>query len=492
MFSEFLAQPGTVPILTALAAGSIVWFVASLSFSRESGILWAPANMVRTILAMSSPDAPWFLLEQAKLLGSTVFRLNLPLPGGLYVVGDGSLARKILKDPSSDKPDVYRKGAVVVGGPSIFNLSSKSPHWKVARKTTSPAFSSKEIHRMNQICKGHVDRWIQETLEPLIVSGGTFDPGTEMIKLTFRVICESAFEYLATDKEIEDFVHNLDLTLKEFVMKQLNNPFREFYSFMLPEWYRAHAAAKKTQLFAQKMIGSYRQRKTRGEVSSDNTVIRLIVESPNFSEQARISDILTFIIAGHDTTGYTLSSALEFLAERPDIAKTLQTELRERPEEQWGRSNYLNCVVQEVHRYFPVAALGAARSLDHDLTFQMDGKQMVIPKGSDIILAFILIHRDEKVYANPDVFDPCRWTNASAEMRENLMPFALGNRNCIGQSLATAEIQTVLPRLIHDYHFEIVEKGRPEAFLTMKLSGCVLRPKKGAIQPAKKVVMDRE
>lgn len=166
------------------------------------------------------------------------------------------------------------------------------------------------------------------------------------------------------------------------------------------------------------------------------------------------------------------------LAEHPNVAKDIQRELIQTPKEHWDQVVQLKNVIQEVHRLLPVAGLGSLRRLEHDLDCEIDGRHICIPKGSNMNLNLVLIHRNDKVFSNADQFDPSRWNKSTPEMKQSLMPFSLGNRNCIGQTLATSEIQAVFPRLLVDYDFELVKKGEVETFLTMKVAGSVIRPKK--------------
>jgi cytochrome P450 len=56
-------------------------------------------------------------------------------------------------------------------------------------------------------------------------------------------------------------------------------------------------------------------------------------------------------------------------------------------------------------------------------------------------------------------------------MNDSVTPFTLGKRNCIGQALAKAELQSVLPMLVSKYRFELVEDGKADYFLALKISG---------------------
>ena len=76
---------------------------------------------------------------------------------------------------------------------------------------------------------------------------------------------------------------------------------------------------------------------------------------------------------------------------------------------------------------------------------------MKIPKGSVFSMPQIVPNYDASVYDEPDEFRPERWLNATEEMKKSLLTFALGKRNCIGQSLATTELRSALPVLLSKY-----------------------------------------
>jgi len=73
------------------------------------------------------------------------------------------------------------------------------------------------------------------------------------------------------------------------------------------------------------------------------------------------------------------------------------------------------------------------------------------------------------------MFRPERWEDADKSMREAFMVFSLGNRNCIGQSLAMAQIYSTISKLLANYSFEVEDEGELDYFLTLKYVGCRLK-----------------
>ena len=433
----------------------------------------ATSSIFENVRELSSNRLPFFFLDTMRKLQSDIFKIPLPfLPGGgFYVVGDHSVARAILKDSNTDKPSfIYQPMATLVGGHNMFTFETSNPKWHVARKGIAPAFSSGEVRRMNSVCKTILSSWIDNELDEKITMDESFDPSIEMTWLTFRVILEAAFEYSnPTRNEYSLFHKSLEDGIREFT-RDGSDPIRKFYRFFLPSGQRAFQATKNLREFAAKILDSYRSNKNK---SVNNTVIKLIENNPHFSEEEKILEILTLLIGGHDTTGYMLANTMVLMAKYPDFAAKLKSDV-----EKYGvdESRYAKCVIQESTRVMPVSATGSVRCVGKDFILK-DGS-IVISKGSNVWIPFIIMFRNEKYFEDPDTFNPDRWLNTTGTMKSTLIPFALGNRDCIGQRLANAEIDHCVPYLFSKYKFELVEKGNPDYFLTLKYSGSKLKATK--------------
>jgi len=177
-------------LATVAAGGAAIIYALNARPSKggkDGGPPTAPKSMLETIRLLSGKEAPFFIMDMAKECNSMFIKLNLPLPGGMYVIGDHKAQREILSE--SDKPvEVYGHFHKIGGKPNIFTRSTTDPIWKAARKGSAPAFSSKEVNRMNQVCAKHLEDWIENTLKPCVENGTTFDPSVEMTKLTFSIM----------------------------------------------------------------------------------------------------------------------------------------------------------------------------------------------------------------------------------------------------------------------------------------------------------------
>ena len=212
-----------------------------------------------------------------------------------------------------------------------------------------------------------------------------------------------------------------------------------------------------------KILESYRQLKSPRK----GTVIDLIANNKNYvNDKERASDIVMILAAGHGTTAHTLAWTILELAKNPLEQEKLRKELRTLPLEQGTKSVFLSKCLKESMRLRPTS-LGSIRKITHDMIAYRKGRNglknsVMIPKGSAVLIPQILLNHNPDIFENPNIFDPSRWDNPSDDALKSLMPFSLGRKNCVGQSLAKAELETVLASLFIDYKFSVDCEGTGE------------------------------
>ena len=420
-------------------------------------------GMFETMKACSGSLFPWFLVDEAKSCGS-VFRLNLPIPGTPMVVvtSSANLARVFLNDPLTTRPRLIYGSIDGVTGNTKSLFTTEGKCWHSRRKGLAPAFSSKHVKRMNEVAVEKAEDWIKDKLVPMFEKGEAFDVGKEMIGITLDAIAETAFEYTISEEEKTLFLHELELCLKEFAELSFANPFRCLYGLLLPDRRRAFVGGKRLQAFGLKILLQYR----RQVHPMKGTVIDLVANSDAYAnDEERAADILVMLIAGHDTTGYTLAWILKELAKNPEEQQRLRDTLRASNFKERSQSEYLRKIVREGIRLHPVSAGGPARRIGRDIETK---EGYLLPKNSIVFNAVLAMMRDEDVYKNADSFDPSRWDNPTKAMNDAFLPFAMGKQDCIGQSLANAELHCILPIILSEFELFVVEEGTAEFFLTPK------------------------
>ncbi len=257
----------------------------------------APVGILEMLRNFSKGNTPWFFEKMAEETGSDIYQLK----SKLYVVGNVNAAREILTDKLSTKPSSYGVFVTLFGAHNQFSRADADRIWHSTRKAVNRSFSGNETNRMNRIALTHVQKWIEEKLEPSIARGLPIDPSHEMSRITFKVIVEACFEYIATDDDYESFVHHLEVGMKEVIAKNVRNPLRKYYAPLFPRYRAALKSCDEVQGFGRKILEAYRANPNK---SSDHTVIKVLeTDGVCVDEDHKVSEISALIFAGHDTSG---------------------------------------------------------------------------------------------------------------------------------------------------------------------------------------------
>jgi cytochrome P450 len=239
-------------------------------------------------------------------------------------------------------------------------------------------------------------------------------------------------------------------------------------------------AQRELDTYLYKLIQDRRRAPTLGE-----DMLSSLVAEPGVDDELIRDQMLTMLIAGHDTCTALLTWALYLLGTdgeamgraRSEVDALLGTEA-------WGASQvealpFLNGVVKETLRLYPPVHLGM-RIAARDLTF----RQYRIPAGSRVIYSIYLTHHRAENWPDPDRFSPDRFSDASDGSRPpySYIPFGGGPRNCIGSSFGLIETKTVLARLLQKFDLEYVP-GRVQPHM-----GATLEPRPGVLMRVKRRV----
>ncbi len=215
------------------------------------------------------------------------------------------------------------------------------------------------------------------------------------------------------------------------------------------------------------------------EVEAGDLLGRLI---RNGMEDGLIRDqLLTMLIAGHDTSTAFLAWALYLLGSHPDAMAKARAEVdrvlpdASRPPtvEELEALDYLELVNKETLRLYPPIHVGN-RFAGEDTCVQ--GYR--VPEGTRVMYSIFLSHRDRDHWAEPDVFRPERFDVKRDEKRPALtyVPFGGGPRNCIGAAFAQVEAKVVLGRLLQTFDLTLVEGQKIRPYM-----GATLEPRPGVL-----------
>ena len=252
------------------------------------------------------------------------------------------------------------------------------------------------------------------------------------------------------------------------------NPIRKLFGpFFSAEVRRAKLARENVFNFALKIIYGYRDDAEAKSDSTPSTLLSCIMNNPNYkNDDERASDIVMWMNAGFDNSGFAIAWVLLDLAHHPSLVASLRHELKTIPKESWHKSTPIRNICKESMRLHPVTPGGSLRLTGKDFIFD----ELMIPKDSIVQLPSYLYARDEDVFDNPDEFQPNRWNekNKSQSRTETFLPYMAGRHNCAGQSFANLEVETVISCLLISYDFTVDVEGHEEYFISLKPVGARL------------------
>lgn len=360
-------------------------------------------------------------------------------------------------------------------GQGLFTAYNDETNWALAHDLLRPAFTKAAMQRYHPIMLAAA----QELFDTWDAREAPVDVSADMTKLTMETISRTAF---STDfgsfsrSEPHPFIPAMIAALKAGQRKGSLNamPGAALMAKRIDKKNAHH------QAYVDSLLdGIIAERRGSGAVD-ESDLLGIMLHTPHPESGQRLDDlnirhqILTFLVAGHETTSGALSFALYHLSRDPEILARAQAEVdqilgpdrdAEPTFEQVAKFRYLRRVLDESLRLWPTAP-AYARS-PRETTVLSTGHTMRPEDWAIVILP--LMHRDPAVWGDDaEEFDPDRFLpeNARGRQPHSYKPFGTGERSCIGRQFALHEAILVLARMLHrydiagdpDYELEIAER----------------------------------
>jgi cytochrome P450 len=207
------------------------------------------------------------------------------------------------------------------------------------------------------------------------------------------------------------------------------------------------------------------RRETVGEnvqLADDDNLLTRLVKTADMSDSLIRDQLLTMLIAGHDTSTAMLSWALYLLGRHPDVLAKVQQEIDnnlagEFPnQENVNNLPYLDQVIKETLRLYPPIHIGNRRA-GEDLV--VNGFE--VPEGTRVMYSIYLAHRDPKYWSDAAEFHPERFELGNQTEKQppfTYLPFGGGPRNCIGAAFAQVEARVVIARILQQFSLRLLSK----------------------------------
>jgi cytochrome P450 len=406
-----------------------------------------------------------FLERTARQYGAIAsFRI---LHKRIYLVDDAELIREILV--TRQHSFVRDTGAALLRelvGDGL--ITREEPQHRERRRILQPAFHHEQIASYAAIMSSESERIGREW-----ESNAVLDIRKEMRRLTLSIVGASLF---GTD--FHDCANRVANVLERVGRRStflapaftLLEPFVLAYRHLFPRGRSLFFRSERQEL--EQVIAPVLEQR-RGSKSKD--VLSLLLntrtetDAPLSREDVR-NEIVTFVLAGHETTATALTWAWYLLANHPKVEERMHEELdavldgRPATLDDVPRLRYTAMVFQEAMRLYPPALAFARRPKEN---VELAGYK--IRRGQSIFLSPYITQRNEKYFEQPGEFKPERWESMAAP-KFAYFPFGAGAKMCIGEPFARMEGLLVLATLGRRWRLECIDESPVAPGIGMLLS----------------------
>jgi cytochrome P450 len=336
-------------------------------------------------------------------------------------------------------------------------LTSEGERHLRQRRLVQPAFHRDRVAAYGSVMVAYAQRAADAWRD-----GQLFDVHDAMMRVTRDIAGKTLFDLdMGDDPGGVDEAIALSLKMYRFAVLPLG-PLLEYVP--LPFVRRAQRARARLD---QWIVATIRQRRIERSDRGDLLSMLLAVrdeDGTGMSEEELRDEVVTLLVAGHETTAVALSWTWYLLSQHPAVEAALHAELdavldgRLPQVADVPHLSYARMVLTEAMRLYPPAWIVERRALG-DFTV----RGIRIPEGSLVYASQYLVHHDQRWYPDPERFDPERWRSGSAAERAKFayFPFGAGTRVCIGEQFAWMEgvllLATIAQRwcLRHDPTHEV-------------------------------------
>ncbi|KAI0558852.1 cytochrome P450 family 97G-CYP97G1 [Gracilaria domingensis] len=465
---------------------------------------------------------PFFVaLHRSFLAYGPIYKLCFG-PKVFYVVQDPIIARSILKENNI----LYDKGVLAEVLDEIMGkglIPADYATWKIRRRAIVPGFHAMWLKHMTSMF-GSCTQTLCDKLQR-INGAHVLDMETEYSSLALDIIGKAVFNFefnsITSESPIIKAVYR---TLKETEHRSMSLiPYwkipgakvvvprlRAFYSDMklINETLNTLILSAKRTATAQDLT----ELENRDyENVTDPSLLRFLVElrGEQTTNQQLRDDLMTLLIAGHETTAAVLTWTTVELAKHPEMVRKAREEIDavvgdgHPTYEHVQRLSYLRRLVAESLRLYPAPPLLIRRLLaDTTLPKGAATKETPLRRGTDVFINVYSLHRSPDLWDNPETFDPDRWLrpkqnpgvkgwrgyNPASGLEDGsplyptevhadfaFLPFGGGSRKCVGDHFAILESVVALAMIIRRFDFEFANPSQEVQMTT----GATIHTKNG-------------
>ncbi|KMS77252.1 P450 reductase [Streptomyces viridochromogenes] len=373
----------------------------------------------------------------------------------------------------------------------LFTAYNDEPNWAKAHDILMPAFalgSMRTYHPvMLKVARRLIDSWDRDAR-----AGRPVNVPDDMTRMTLDTIGLAGFGYDFGSfgrPEPHPFVESMVRCLEWSMTRLARVPGQDYSA--------ADAAFRDDSAYLAQVVDDVIAARTGTDQSAAQDLLGLMLTAEHPADGTTLdtanirNQVITFLIAGHETTSGAMSFAMYYLAKHPTALQLVRREVDELwgdqadPEptyDEVGKLAYTRQVLNEALRLWPTAAVFSRQAREDTLL----GGRVALRAGQAALVLTPMLHRQPVWGDNPELFDPSRFTPEAEEARSvhAFKPFGTGERACIGRQFALHEATMLLAMLVHRYrlHDHADYRLTVKETLTLKPEGftLTLTPRTGA------------
>ncbi|MCB9665353.1 MAG: cytochrome P450 [Alphaproteobacteria bacterium] len=391
---------------------------------------------------------PVAMFERARALGPVV---QLPIrQHPVFVLTAPEPAHHLLHAPLEQIDKLTRGGRLLLRtlGPSL--LTTEADPWRQRRRTAQPHFRRGAMDTWTGVVRREAERLVDRWL----AADGPVDVVATTNQAALRIVAEAMLgSRLGTDDEVVG--RDLDTVLELFI-RFTTFPIDGIDRWPLPQARRYRAAIASLRRIADRLVLQRRQGDARDDVLGTWIAAR---DAGELDDDDLRAEVLTLLLAGHETTANAVAWTLGLLAQDPDALDAVTHAARA------GDTALVDAAVAEGLRLYPPAWV-----VSRTTHAPLDLGATTLPAGAYAFVGIAAIHRHPDLWEEPDAFRLDRWTQQPP--KDAWLPFGGGPRRCIGEHFARLEAREILAATLRRARVEPVGPlPPPQASVTLRPKG---------------------
>lgn len=328
-------------------------------------------------------------------------------------------------------------------------LLAEGDEWRQRRRKVMPAFQTKRLPDYGVMAVAETERLCERLAQHEVDGQLRFDTDATMARLSLDIATRTLFG--AQPRPNGDEIEQAIGALSDTAFRESTSP------ATLPDWLPLRAKHRKAwamDVMDTLVTGLVRERIDRGTQGDQRDLLATLIKEHQGEFTQIRNDVMSLLIAGHETSGALLSWVFACLAHSPEWLEHLRYEITvvigtrlPRPED-IANLPVLRAVIDETLRLYPPAYTLFLRQAEEDV----DLLGISLRKGDLVQIVPFITQRDPRFFAEPAAFNPARFLAEPSWPQYAYLPFGAGPRVCIGQNFGLMEnclvVATMLQHMV--------------------------------------------